>query len=412
MRRLILPNFYVLALFLVGPVLVYRFSDSGSVGFIDLAAPIALILYSISNKPQPNILYRLYTLYLGSAILSSILSIVTFTSISVSDFTFIRLLFIGVPLIIVLGARGVDREYLDRCLTCFMFGGAIAIIISLGLYIFAVEIRDGQQRIWVDGQSYLRAGGLLGNTGDFGHLCATWGLAALYTISLSAKKSKMRFLLTLSVILLAVYSAYVSSSRAAIIHLIVGYIIVLPIYVKPKRLFLYIPSLAVMAVVSFYGVSELVFDPQFEKTLSRFDIFNLSGGSSFWQTARFSYWSEISSIINENIMIGVGYKNLYDVYGVYSDNSFIGVLVELGAIPFVLYLCFWLYLLFFSIMMYKVRSVESVFLFSMVATEILHALTLDTYSNWYSSPFSLGVICILVMKINLARGAVSESSTA
>lgn len=73
-------------------------------------------------------------------------------------------------------------------------------------------------------------------------------------------------------------------------------------------------------------------------TIWRLGFLNLSGSTKFYQSVRLINWAQLFEIWQNNWMWRVGYKNIFRVYGLFGDNSFLTVFVEFRIITGTLFL--------------------------------------------------------------------------
>ena len=119
------------------------------------------------------------------------------------------------------------------------------------------------------------------------------------------------------------------------------------------------------------------------------NIDNLSSG-------RFAAWRLYYSVIKNNLLMGVGYKNSINYYGILIDNSFLSVLIEGGLVSFFAYFLLLVSMIFVSFVIYfKSDKKNGVFLIAFVLSNIVQSIFLDMYSQWISLPIFLFIFFVV-----------------
>jgi len=152
------------------PVVALNLPGIGGVGAADLLMPIgALVLIALprTGKIQtPHIALAIFCL----AALVSLLQIQQTKPAIDCTIRWVRLFGIFIPFYFSLFVP-VHDKVIKCAFVSWIVGGLVAIGIGVLLHIFQIEVRAGQQRLWMDGGSMLRAGGLIGNSLSICHRC-------------------------------------------------------------------------------------------------------------------------------------------------------------------------------------------------------------------------------------------------
>lgn len=374
------------------PLVVLRIPNSGAFGASDFLFVPAAALFLLQRRrvlPGFTIFYLFFIVW---AALSSIVQ--SDPDLTLRSFILaVRALSIYLPFLMVFQIREFSQFEFNRVVWAFILGGGLAIVIGLLSYELGVEIREGQQRIWFDGEfgsGALRAAGLLGSTGGFGHLISLWGLSVIVVASATRLRWK-EWLLPIGLIVL-VYALFASASRAALMHLIIGLIIGAPVifgqFAGRRSLFRVLGTIVLLLISISTIFWILVGRAELPVVLRRFDFLGITGESAFFQSVRFSNWRAILEDVEQNPIFGAGYKLYYEKTGIFVDNAFISTIVETGLIGGILYLMFWIYLIRIFLRYYLRGSIYGMAGLSLVVSDAAHALTLDIYSIWFSMPVS------------------------
>ncbi len=380
-----ITSFFVLA----SPFLAIRLSDGFSVGLLDLMAPILLLIVMPRISLLTKNLLGIFFMVLAFSLSISFLVVSVISGISVKDLAFARMIFILLPAALLI-TQPMGEEKLIKLAKLFFWGGGIAIILGILLYHLGIQIRSDQQALWTgDGAGpQLRAGGVLGNSSDFGHLTAVWGSVCGLTI-ISFSRDKRRFLVSGLIFAVAFYATWIASSRAATLHLLLAYGIALP-FLFSRGVWSFIGLTAVLcALIAPFLLSEfsLILPQDVAYRLQRLDFLNLSGNSVFLQTGRFLNWIILLEIYQENWFTGVGYKNINELYGIWGDNSYLTIFVEFGLFAGIVNVALWLWLIFVSLIA-AFKTKHGIVFFALVISEALHGFTVDTGTIWYSMPMA------------------------
>ncbi|MCA0945845.1 O-antigen ligase family protein [Salipiger pacificus] len=364
-------------------------TPAGKIGAVDLLLPFALISILTYRSRQITIPETFLAFFGFFAFLATIFNIQLGVA-PPSALMIVRVLAIFLPLVAVLGQTKFDDDDLWALTKVFLVSGGLALIIGIVMHHLGIQVRDDQQRNWYGnglGQS-LRAGGLLGNTGGFGHLASVWGVVCAGVLLL---RGKFRF--AAAVLALALYATYISTSRAAFIHITVSLLFFLPIIFGGRRLISALVALPILGLGGFYWALGVDLSPQAIFALRRLDVLNVTGETLFFKTARFDNWANYLGYIFEHPLLGIGFKNTENMIGTPGDNSFVTIALELGVICGILYAAFWIWL---ALRFKRAEGARSLVGMAVVFGEIAHAMTLDTHTLWISTPAALLFIAALI----------------
>ncbi|WP_226629391.1 O-antigen ligase family protein [Alloyangia pacifica] len=364
-------------------------SPVGKIGAVDLILPFALfglIAYRERKLTVPE-------LFLSTLGILAFLS--TFFNIArgiapPEAILLVRVFAIFLPFIIVMSKRNFGDDDLWVLTKVFLTSGGVAILLGIAMHHLGIQVRDDQQRNWYGNGlgSSIRAGGLLGNTGGFGHISSLWGIVCAGILLLKG----MRYWAVL-VIFISLYATYISTSRAAFIHIAVSLIFLIPIFFGGRRIISALVATPVVFIGFIYWAVGSDVSPETLFALRRLDILNLTGESLFFKTVRFNNWSIYLDYVLNYPAWGIGFKNTDHMIGTPGDNSFLTITLELGVLCGVLYAAFWIWLICRFLFAKGARRLVGL---SIVSGEIVHALTLDTHTLWISTPAALLFIAALV----------------
>lgn len=382
---------------ILGPLVIVPLPIGQSIGAADLLFPFALL----AMATQPRIRIGPSGLWFSLFVIASLGSTVLFimrgafpASVGAFDvLLIIRVYAVYLPLLLAIGWKEIATSRIKNVVLGFYTSALIACGLGIALNWAGIQIRDSQQMNWYDNgaAATVRAGGLLGNSSDFGHLSAILGVVSLAFVGVYLKRPALASL----GFLVAVYATYISSSRAAMLHLVVALVILLPLLFKGKRLL----GLIVFAVVGVVGLiilaPELAISPEMQFTLRRLDILNWSGDSLFFSSdARITTWDWIFELIQSHPWLGIGYGLMVPATGRAGDNSFLSLLVETGLMAGIAFCIFWISLVW-SAATARVREGRWIAV-AVVSSEIAHMLTVDTHRMWATAPVALLMIGLAI----------------
>lgn len=395
-RMIAVPWYYYLIVgygFLI-PVIAMNLPGVGGVGAADLLMPIgAFVLATMprTGKIQtPHIALAVFSL----AALVSLLQIHEGKPAIDCTIRWVRLFGIFIPFYFCLFVPVNDKVV--RCaVLSWVIGGLAAILIGVFLHIFQIEVRAGQQRLWMNGGSMLRAGGLIGNSGAYGHMTATWSvITATYFVGVS--KHRFRFVVAGSAIMMFFYVMVISSSRAALLHLVAAGIPFVILYRIPKvahQWFTLGVVYGVMGIVALACAAQCM--PQkssggssnvVETNLKRFIPGYGGGSASEFTSNRADNWPEYIAMMNEKALTGWGYKMGVRLHEESPDNSYLSVMLETGAFGFLCMSMFVLTIFYQLICRYFASDPYALIMIPVCCGQLANCFTSDIYTFWITQP--------------------------
>jgi hypothetical protein len=334
----------VLAMALLCPIAVIPIGDR--LGFVDLIFPVLLWLLAFSRRgAKATAAFWVLPIFLAIALLS-LVNIDDQRVFLRSGLKWFRLLAMCLPLYV--GLRlAVDARLVLRVGKWYGWGGAIAIVIGLVLHMLQIQVNQDQQKLWINGrEAALRAGGLVGETTAFGHLTATWAaiMIGLFVYARPSRHWRMIVAIVTTLTLAAVFS---SSSRAALLNLIVFGVVLLVFNGLRFRfarntiaIGLASVMLLVVGVITFLGLKQSGYvrgGKQIEQQLERFSPSAFNDLSSF-SSGRLRSWERYSKQLEQFAWIGCGYKtSTMLIPGRFPDNSALSILLETGILGLTAY---------------------------------------------------------------------------
>jgi len=389
------PWFWLVAAygFLI-PVVALNLPGVGGLGAADLLMPVGAMLLVFGKRTGkiqlPHIAIALFSLIA----LISLLQIDKFKPAVDCAIRWIRLFGILFPFYFALFIKPTDKV-VKTAFVAWMIGGLTAILIGIGLHVFQIEVRAGQQRLWMNGASILRAGGLIGNSGAFGHMTSTWTVICV-TYFAAVSKHRFRLLYLVLVVLLTFYVIYISSSRAAMLHLLSATGVFIVLYRTPRITMQWISFAAVYGVL---GIALLVCVTQclpnsksqgrsnaLETNLQRFLPGYGGGDTSEFTSNRADNWPEYIAMMNEKILTGWGYKMGVRLHEESPDNSYLSVLLETGALGFVCMSLFVVGVFYRLINRYFAGDPFACVMIPVCVGQLANCLTSDIYTFWITMP--------------------------
>ena len=389
------------------PVIAAHLPGVGGVGAADLLLPVAFfVCFCVKPKGRLQISHLALMFFITAAMIS-LLQIQTAKDAVDCSIRWVRLLGILLPFFFGL-FFSVNRHLIDKTITAWACGGALAIVIGITLHALQIEVRSGQQKLWMDGGSQIRAGGLIGNSGAFGHMTATWCTICVGYL-LSVSKHRYRFVGIAACMLVAGYVVYVASSRATVMHLGVAsmVLVVLTPTARKFRQWLMLLSVFGLASTVVLGCAAMTLggagggkleNNALKTNLERF-IPGLGDASEF-SSNRSENWPEYIEMMNHSVLSGWGYKMGVRLHEESPDNSYISVMLETGIFGFACMALFVCAVLVRLVGLYLVDDPYAVVLIATCFGQLANCLTSDIYTFWITMP----VVFLLLGLVLQPRG--------
>ncbi len=390
------------------PVIAMNLPGVGGLGAADLLMPIGggvLIALPRKGKIQtPHIALALFSL----AALISLCQIQQFKPAVDCTIRWIRLFGIFIPFYFSLFVP-VNDKVVKCAVISWIVGGLVAIVIGILLHIFQIEVRAGQQRLWMDGGSILRAGGLIGNSGAFGHMAATWSVITA-TFLVCVCKNRFRFVLAGAAIVLFFYVMIIASSRASLLHLMAAGLPFVILYRIPKKVHQWVTLAVIYGVLGIIllacaaqcmpqsssgGSSNVV-----ETNLKRFIPGYGGGSASEFTSNRADNWPEYIAMMNEKALTGWGYKMGVRLHEESPDNSYLSVMLETGALGFLCMSMFVVTVLYQLVCRYYAGDPYAVIMIPVCCGQLANCFTSDIYTFWITQP-----VVFMLLGLVTQRGA-------
>ena len=394
---------------LLAPILVLS-TPIGFLGATELLfffGVLTLISFKTIRLSTASILYSIFLVYF--VIVNMIVALVK--PVNGDLFLVLRLVTSFLPFLLFDQITNYSEKHFLLFRKLFLTGLSIAVLAGLVMFIFGIELRDGQQRLWYDGGSMARAGGLTGNSGGFGFVSALF-ISYLW-IDRSLSKKPMNIIAFYLLIFFGLAAVALSSSRAAFLFLIVMFAVLLiaKIIVLDRSLIkIFFQSLIIVFLVSWVLSLGLYYDNELSlfvlRSLERLDVLNLAGQDAFLKTARFSNWPIVTAEIQNNLFIGLGYKQFFSIFKIYSDNSFIGIAIDGGVFSLFFYALFWIFCVLEAIYKMLYTDILYKYLIAFLMGSLAFAVTVDFYSMWY--PSALFFMAYGMLRLTLYHSVVAR----
>jgi hypothetical protein len=368
---------------------------------------LTLISFKTIRLSTVSILYCVFLVYF--IIVNMITALVK--PVNGDLFLVLRLVTSFLPFLLFDQITNYSEKNLLLFLRLFLTGLSIAVIAGLVMFIFGIELRDGQQKLWYDGGSMARAGGLTGNSGGFGYVSALF--TSYLWIDRSVSKKPMNIIAFYILIFVGLAGIILSSSRAGLLFLIVVFavlLIVKIIFLDRSLIKIFFQSLIIVLLVAWVLSLGLQLDNELafflSRSLERLDILNLYGQDAYFQSVRFTNWPIIITEIQNNWFIGLGYKQFASNFEIYSDNSFIGIAIDGGVFALFFYALFWVFCILEAIYKMLYTDIFYKYLIAFLMGTLAFSLACDFYSMWYPSALffmAYGMLRIALYLIVVAR---------
>ena len=375
------------------PVVAMHLPGVGGVGAADLLMPIGICSLLLLPRVKPIHLSHLALAAFMLAALASLTMIDQKRTALDCLIRWVRLTSIVVPFYFGL-FMPISNLQLKRALWIYLGGGFVAVLIGIILYELQIEVRGDQQKLWLDDGFQLRAGGLIGNSGAFGHLTATWCVVAVSALCTLAS-TKYRFVLAALVLAMTGYTIVAASSRATILHLFAGLSVFAAIYPTAlhwRKQFATLAAIALAGSVMLVCISQSIGGVGDRSS----DIVNTNlqrfvpgwGGSSVndFTSNRAENWPEYVAMMSDSWLLGTGYKTGVRMHEESPDNSYLSVMLETGVVGFTCMSLFVISVFYRLIGLYFGGDQFAIVLIPMCVGQLTHCLTSDVYTFWITMP--------------------------
>lgn len=375
------------------PSIYYR-ANGNAISIVDIILPVAVIVIMHKRFSRIPTVYIYYLLYIFFAMVSVLLSPFGYAEPEKIILVY-RLFAISIPFCLVFFISNFTEKIAINIIISALIGTGIPVLIGLFLYYFGVEISDVQQRLWLGGGagSALRAGGIVGNSGDYGQIIA---LFSILLITIGYYKIKIPISLLFMCWVCVLLALVASSSRAAMVMIFV-FVFCLGLsrinYIG--RMFVSISFILLLLLTFYIFFSYEEFAPELKASLIRLDILNFTNLSRFTTTVRLEVWTYLIRNIGDVPIFGYGYKSFTDYHGIYIDNSFLSTYYETGIFGLIFFTLFWLVLLIKLTYLSLNGSRSAAIAGCLVVAFLLRMQTGGAHTLWSSAPIIFILISVL-----------------
>ena len=323
---------------------------------------------------------------------------------SFDQFLVIRSLLSLTPILLLDQLNTISKEQLSRIEKLLLVSLTITVFITLILFFFGIELRSNQQRVWFEGGSLARAGGLTGNSSGAGLVAS---LFIIYIFSLRILNTKvMKPFLFLLLALMGMLALFVTNSRSGLI--LISAFMLINLFFNWKKMKSIILGDSIFAglialifsfsILSLFSQDILLF---FGSSLDRWNFLNTDG--SFYSSARFLNWPIVIDSIKENPLLGLGYKQFNYIYGIDADNAFLSVAIDGGFFSLSAYIFFWIFCMIFHFRKATTVNRQHIIIFGIIFSCFIISFFLDLYTMWYPSAILFAVIGVLQLRLKSSR---------
>lgn len=386
---------------------LYLPAGFGAIALVDLLLPLGFLLALMRAAKLPP-LFLLYLAYIGTALLS--LAVAESSTIDFSNWLLaVRLLSISLPFWLVYCFSDFGREECVQLISSILAGMGFATLLGILLHFFGIEVGDSQQRLWgaydFFSTAAVRAGGIVGNSTEYGTTVAIFGIA---TLSASAFHRDLSPAAKAAALAMVAAGLVFSSSRAGFLMLLVFLfslsVLRFRLMFRETALAVAAPTIGVMALLLLGSSEQLLF---LEISLRRLDVLNVTGQGEFLESVRTQTWDMLYSIMFQVPVFGYGFKSSYGIFQVFIDNAYLQAWFEVGPVGAVLFMSFWIVLTFIMIARFlRGGSAEAAVGVAFVLTVLVAMVVTGPQSSWSTMPT---VFLMLGMSLRAAERKPSAS---
>ena len=388
------------------PLVAMHLPGVGGVGAADLLMPIGFLSLLLLRRVAS---VQLSHIALAAFMLTALLSLSMIGQKRIALDCTIR--WVRLNSIVVTFFFGLFMPTTGRHLRCVLlaygFGGLLAVVVGILLYELQIEIRDSQQKLWMDGGFQLRAGGLIGNSGALSDTSRQRDRDVHWS-TLRLSRWRYRFLLAAAVLLVAVYTVYIASSRATMFHLFTAFTTLLLLLKTPlvwRKQLLVFSVIGGLAMVLLFSLSLVLQRPSTGRSsavatnLERF-VPGLNGDDmNEFTSNRANNWPEYIAMMSDHWLLGSGYKTGVRMHEESPDNSYLSVMLETGVVGFTFMGLFVISVLYRLVTLYIVSDKYAAVMIPVCIGQLTHCLTSDIYTFWITMP-----VVYLLLGLVIQRG--------
>lgn len=375
--------------------------------------PIGGVLLSLSDLLLPVSLVMIFLLILRGATLSmpaafllgyllSVLISVATINTSLMEPAFlraVRLCGVCVPFVLASMCSFSDSFHLRRLQRAFFISASLSVAIGIAFFFFNINVTTNMQEYDYDGLLRFRALGLFGDSGAFGTLsalCFSLGLATFLMSRLTPVTMGLLFFY----VLLGIATVYVSLSRLLLIS-VVGSLLAMPVLlrlarIRVSRVFLK-RAFGTLALVTTVASVTFLWSPTGVQAVVISRVNDTLTGD--WDSAaggRVGTWEHYLSLVERNLITGVGYKTLILKEGVAPDNNYFSALIETGLLGFVFFIGF---ILSVTVRLFRGMRRRPYDVFPVVVMWVVIlaiAMVADVFTYWGSMPPLMGILGVAI----------------
>ena len=274
----------------------------GFLALFEILAPLGFIAILLQRNFRISAIPLLFFLFVLTLFFTNILVIFFKNTQSFDQFLVIRSLLSLTPILLLDQLNTISKEQLSRIEKLLLVSLTITVFITLILFFFGIELRSNQQRVWFEGGSLARAGGLTGNSSGAGLVAS---LFIIYIFSLRILNTKvMKPFLFLLLALMGMLALFVTNSRSGLI--LISAFMLINLFFNWKKMKSIILGDSIFAglialifsfsILSLFSQDILLF---FGSSLDRWNFLNTDG--SFYSSARFLNWPIVIDSIKRTL---------------------------------------------------------------------------------------------------------------
>lgn len=272
--------------------------------------------------------------------------------------------------------------------------GGLANLVTILQFVFQWDVLvRAEQYAWVNGSKYLRASGVFGEANQAGGFAALIAILHIgYYQQVQFRHRDRKTWLTILGLSVSLFALIITSSRGALINVVIGSVILFTKVGGATR-----RKLTILFAVPFTGL--YLFSPEFSNYVVQrlSSIFaGLQNNADATLGGRLSNWNVLLRLVQESPVLGTGYRLAAEAFNhtavAVSDNNLIMALVETGLVGFCVMAILLVNALWKAIVLIRQDRPMAVAVGAAMIGFIAQGFVVDSLTYWRLVPILFGLL--------------------